>query len=239
MPDVPLVQALLPAAVPPLAALVLAYLIGSIPFAYLIVKGVTGEDITTHGTGNVGAMNVRRTTGSWAWFAVAVLADGLKGLLPTLAAVLAVPRLLDAAFAAAPLVPAWAAGVPLMPGAVVFGCVLGHDFSLWLSLAKRRIVGGKGLATAGGALLAYDWRVFVVALVVGLGVIAVTRYLMAGQVAATVAAPIYALLTGRPDWWLLLALAALVYARHHRRFVGLLQGREPKLYVEDRAGPRG
>ena len=40
---------------------------------------MTGEDITQHGTGNVGAMNVRRTTGSWGWFAVAMVADALKG----------------------------------------------------------------------------------------------------------------------------------------------------------------
>ena len=47
-----------------LGTFVVAYVVGSIPFAYIIVRAVTGEDITTHGTGNVGAMNVRRTTGS-------------------------------------------------------------------------------------------------------------------------------------------------------------------------------
>ena len=64
------------------AALLGSYLLGSVPVAYVIVKLVTGEDITQHGTGNVGSMNVRRTTGSWAWFCVAVLGDGLKGLVP-------------------------------------------------------------------------------------------------------------------------------------------------------------
>ncbi|MDY0341717.1 MAG: glycerol-3-phosphate acyltransferase, partial [Coriobacteriia bacterium] len=63
-------------------ALLLAYLIGSIPSAYLIVRAATGEDITTHGTGNVGAMNVRRTTGSWGWFVAAMLTDIVKGLVP-------------------------------------------------------------------------------------------------------------------------------------------------------------
>ncbi len=62
-----------------------AYLVGSIPFAYIIVKAVTGEDVTEHGTGNVGAMNVRRSTGSWTWFAVAMVADALKGFVPVLA----------------------------------------------------------------------------------------------------------------------------------------------------------
>ncbi|MHB8051040.1 MAG: glycerol-3-phosphate acyltransferase, partial [Coriobacteriia bacterium] len=64
----------------------LAYLVGSIPSAYLIVRAVNGEDITTHGSGNVGAMNVRRTTGSWGWFIVAMLTDILKGLVPVVAA---------------------------------------------------------------------------------------------------------------------------------------------------------
>ena len=49
------------------------------------MKSVTGEDITAHGTGNVGAMNVRRTTESWGWFAVAMVADALKGIIPVAA----------------------------------------------------------------------------------------------------------------------------------------------------------
>ncbi len=223
---------------------VLAYLIGSIPFAYMIVQAVAGEDITEHGTGNVGAMNVRRTTGSWFWFTVAMLADALKGFLPTLAAVTVPLMMVDPALPAggaiwstkaAPFVAAAAIG----PQAVVLGAVLGHNYSLWLSLAKRRVIGGKGLATGGGALLAYDWRYFLIVLGVGLLVIAVTRYMMAGQVAAAAALPVFALATGQPDTLFVVLLGMLVYARHHRRFVGMLRGREPKLYVEDGMGPRG
>ncbi len=201
-----------------------AYLIGSIPWAYIIVKAVTGEDITAHGTGNVGAMNVRRTTESWGWFSVAVVADGLKGLVPVVAVYLL--------FGASGL------GRSLAAVAMI-GAVVGHDWSLWLSLAKRRAVGGKGLATGGGALLAYDWRYFLVVILVGLAVIAITRYMMAGQVAATASLPLYALATRQPDWPLMLVLAAIVYARHHHRFAGLLKGEEPKLYIHDRQGPRG
>lgn len=230
----------------PVALMILvAYLIGSIPFAYIIVKTVAGEDITVHGTGNVGAMNVRRTTGSWAWFTVAMLADALKGLLPTLAAVTIPLMLIDPALPAAGGA-AWsgraapyAAAAVLGPQAVVLGAVLGHNYSLWLSIAKRKILGGKGLATGGGALLAYDWRYFLFVLVVGLTVIAVTRYMMAGQVAATLSLPVYVMITGQQDMLFVLLLGGLVYLRHHRRFVGLLKGEEPKLYVEDRMGPRG
>ena len=221
-----------------------AYLIGSIPFAYIIVRALTGEDITEHGTGNVGAMNVRRTTGSWVWFTVAMLADALKGFLPTLAATtipaMFVDPVLPAGGAAWSSSAASAAGAAFLgPQAVVLGAVVGHNYSLWLSLTKRRVLGGKGLATGGGALLAYDWRYFLIVLVVGLLVIAITRYMMAGQVAAAFVLPVYAMVTGQPDLPFVLLLGSLIYVRHHRRFVGLIRGEEPKLYVEDRMGPRG
>lgn len=222
-----------------------SYAIGSIPFAYIIVKGVTGEDITTHGTGNVGAMNVRRTTGSWSWFVVAMLADAMKGFVPVLAMVL-VPRM----FADTMVVgqgdwSTFAAQTPaaaLMlwgPAAAVLGAVVGHNWSLWLSVTKHRLLGGKGLATGGGALLAYDWRYFLIVVVAGLLVIAITRYMMAGQVTAAVVLPLYTVITRQPDWPFAVALGLIVYSRHHRRFVGLLRGQEPKMYIEDRMGPRG
>jgi glycerol-3-phosphate acyltransferase PlsY len=231
------------------AAFLGAYLIGSIPVAYLIVKGVTGEDITTHGTGNVGSMNVRRTTGSWGWFALAVLGDGLKGLIPTLLAkawATGVPVFSLAAFKpwsqtlASVEVVWWQQPVLWVPMAAVAGAVLGHNYSIWMALIEHGFARtGKGLATGAGALLAYDWRYFVAVVVVGLAVIALSRYMMAGQVAAAVTLPIVALVLGSPDWAFALAMGAVVYAAHHKRFMGMLAGREPKLYINDGSGPRG
>lgn len=226
------------------ATLAASYAIGSLPFAFMIVKAVTGEDITEHGTGNVGSMNVRRTTGSWAWFAVTVLGDGLKGLVPVLIAKAAVAGcalsglLAPAAFmGTAGLGPSSAA---LLPQAAVVGSVMGHNYSLWMALIKGRFRRtGKGLATGGGALLAYDWRYFLAVLVIGLLTIAVTRYMMAGQVAAALTLPITALVLRGPDWPFALLLGLVVYVAHHKRFIGMLRGREPKLYVDDRMGPRG
>ena len=213
------------------AAFAVAYAIGSFPNAYLITRWVAGEDVTEHGTGNVGAMNVRRTTGSWTWFAVAMLADGLKGLVPTGLVAWGIVGDLLPEFAPAPKAAAMV---------VVLGAVVGHNYSVWLALAKGRFfASGKGLATGGGALLAYDWRYFVVVLAIGLAVIAATRIMMAGQVSAAVALPVYAVASGQPDWPFTLLLGVLVYARHHRRFVGMLRGREPEFYVEDDQGPRG
>jgi glycerol-3-phosphate acyltransferase PlsY len=217
------------------AALTAAYMIGSIPWAYIIVRATTGEDVTEHGSGNVGAMNVRRTTGSWGWFVVAMVADLLKGILPVAAVKVGV-------LAAAPWALPQSLAVGALPGlqAAVAGAVLGHNFSLWLAMHKRRFFRtGKGLATGAGALFAYDWRYCVAVVVVGLAFIAVTRYMMAGQVAAAATLPIAALALHSPDWPFALVMGLVVYAAHHKRFIGMLRGQEPKLYVNDRMGPRG
>ncbi|KAF0207456.1 MAG: hypothetical protein FD171_1786 [Actinobacteria bacterium] len=223
-----------------------AYLIGSIPFAYIIVRAVTGEDVTTHGTGNIGAMNVRRTTGSWGWFVVAMFADAFKGMIPVAAAKTGLFSL-----------PGWMLlpngfllGGTLSAGDSVYfaylamlavaGSVLGHNYSLWIALKKRHFGRtGKGLATGGGALLAYDWRLCLAVVVVGLLVIALTRYMMAGQVAAALTLPVAALALRSPDWPFALVMGLVVYAAHHKRFVGMLKGNEPRFYVNDRQGPRG
>ncbi len=224
------------------SCLTLSYLVGSIPWAYAIVRLTTAEDITKHGTGNVGAMNVRRTTGSWLWFTVAMVADALKGLLPVaIAKWLALGTLLHPVGVAMQSGQLDRHSMALIPMAAVAGAVLGHNYSLWMAVVLRRPFRrtGKGLATGAGSLLAYDWRYFAAVLVVGLLTIAITRYMMAGQVAASAALPASALLLHSPDWPFALAMGALVYTAHHKRFVGLLRGEEPKLYVHDRSGPRG
>lgn len=232
----------------PLAAALLAYLVGSIPWAYLIVKWVSGEDVSAHGTGNVGAMNVKRTTGSWGWFTVAMLADAFKGLVPALAAKAWV---VGAGGVVAVLTPwgetlrsvssLWYANPGLLtPLAAVFGAVLGHNYSVWLALKKRRFERtGKGLATGAGALLAYDWRYFAIVVVVGLLTIALTKYMMAGQVAAAASLPVGALVLRSPDWPFALVMGVIVYWAHHKRFIGMLQGKEPRFYTKDAMGPRG
>jgi len=233
----------------PTLVFALAYLVGSIPVAYVIVRLVSGEDITLHGSGNVGSMNVRRTTGSWAWFAVAVLGDGLKGLVPTFAAkyfVVGTYEQLTGALRPWGMTLAtinsiwWTNPVFWVPMAAVAGCVFGHNYSCWMALLKGRFARtGKGLATGAGALLAYDWRYFIAVVVVGLSVIALTRYMMAGQVAAAATLPVAALVLRSPDWPFALVMGTVVYGAHHKRFVGMLRGDEPKLYVNDRMGPRG
>ena len=220
-----------------LLAFIVSYAIGSIPWAYTIVRIVTDEDVTAHGTGNVGAMNVRRTTDSWAWFVVAMVADVLKGVIPVgVFKYLALGTLLTPTGVAV----AGALGDAALPMAAVSGAVFGHNYSAWMALIKGRFARtGKGLATGAGALLAYDWRYFVAVVTVGLLTIAVTRYMMAGQVTAAFTLPVAAALLRSPDWPFALLMGLVVYGAHHRRFVGLLRGQEPKFYIHDRSGPRG
>lgn len=225
-------------------ALTVGYLIGSIPFAYIIVRAVTGEDITAHGTGNVGAMNVRRSTDSWAWFAVAMVADAAKGFAPV---ALAKGLTFFGPYVMTPTSPALgpidsraALLAYLLIQLPLAGAVAGHNYSCWMALIKRHFTRtGKGLATGGGALLAYDWRYFVVVLVVGLATIAITRYMMAGQVAAAASLPVAALAFQSADLVFCAAMAAFVIAAHWKRFIGMLRGNEPKLYIHDSQGPRG
>lgn len=106
-----------------------SYLLGSIPFAYIVVKKATGKDITRLGTGNVGAMNSYESTGKkWVGIIVTSL-DALKGVIAVLFALV-----LDGSF-------------PSMAIAGIFA-VLGHNFSIFLKLK-----GGRGLATAAGVAL--------------------------------------------------------------------------------------
>lgn len=225
-----------------LVVLLASYTVGSFPSAYLIVRLVTGDDITTRGTGNVGAMNVRRSTGSWGWFVVALLADLVKGVAPVAATkvlLAGIPLLAPSARFAADSLGSKPA-VLVLAQIATLGVVLGHNYSGWLALLKRRLVQtGKGLATGAGALLVYDWRYFVTVVIVGLAVIAITRYMLAGQVAAAFTLPASAFVLRSPDWAFALLMGLLVYAAHHRRFLGLLTGKEPRFYIRDKMGPRG
>src|SRR6185312_10342972 len=116
---------------------VLAYLIGAIPFAYLVVYAAKGVDIRTVGSGNVGATNAGRVLG-FRYFVIVFLLDLAKGLLPTLG----LPRLVTAATGQT---------VPGLDVFVAIAAILGHNFPVYL-----RFKGGKGVATSLGAVSALD-----------------------------------------------------------------------------------
>lgn len=145
-----------------------AYLLGSIPFGYLIVKLTQGRDVRGVGSGNIGATNVGRAAGKWAGI-LTLLLDVAKGWL----AVGLVQRTAPSNET-----------VALMAYAGV-AAVVGHMFPVWLKFR-----GGKGVATGVGAFLPICWSAVAGGLVVFLIVLAVWRYVSLGSILAAAALPL-------------------------------------------------
>ena len=190
-------------------ALLVCYLLGSIPSAFLLVSKVKRVDIRTVGSGNVGASNALRTAGLWAGLTV-LLIDGLKG------------------FIAVTLIAPWLMGDPTP--ATRLGCglaaVIGHDFPVFLKFR-----GGKGVATTIGVLLGAMPGIATVGLAVWAVVFSIWRYVSVGSIALATMIPILQLLAHQTLAQVLLGavLALLMVVRHRRNIGRLLQGTEPRL----------
>jgi glycerol-3-phosphate acyltransferase PlsY len=182
-----------------------AYLLGSIPFGYVLPRLLRGDDIRRHGSGNVGATNVWRVYGRWLGLPVAVL-DVLKGLVPA-------------------AVGLWLGGdwVGVLAGAAA---MLGHARPVYLGFSK----GGKMVATAGGVALALAPFAALGCAVVWIAVVALTRYASLASMLAAVALPVLCLALGSS--WPVVAFTALaalgVLALHRQNVRRLLTGTEPR-----------
>jgi len=193
--------------VAPTMALVLGYLLGSIPFGVILTRLGGAGDLRTIGSGNIGATNVLRT--------------GRKGLA-------AATLLLDLAKgAAAVLLGEW-----LFPGngmLAAAGAFIGHCYPVWL-----RFAGGKGVATLMGIVLALHWPIGLVYAAVWLGLLATLRISSVAGMAAAVSAPVAAASLGRFDLvMLLIALAVIVLWKHGENIERLLSGDEPRIGRKD------
>jgi acyl phosphate:glycerol-3-phosphate acyltransferase len=182
----------------------LAYLLGSIPFGLVLTRLAGYGDIRAIGSGNIGATNVLRT--------------GSKGL-----AVLTL--LLDLAKGAVAVLIARRFGPDMAALAAVF-VFLGHLYPMWLGFK-----GGKGVATAGGIVLAYSWPVGLAALATWLAVAVATRYSSLAALTACALAPLYAWLITHDQRTteVILALAVIVILRHHTNIRRLLKGEESRI----------
>lgn len=158
-----------------IAAFLGAFLIGSIPFGYIIGKLFYGTDIRTAGSGNIGAMNALRTMGRTGALIVLLL-DALKGFVPTLWALVFFRDRLD--------IGGWPPTAQIIAAVVAAGAVLGHCFSPWL-----RFKGGKGVATSFGAIFAMSWPAGLVAVGGWLAGATLTRYSSIGSMLGSVLAP--------------------------------------------------
>lgn len=195
----------------PLAlALVIAYVVGSIPTAYLVGRA-NGIDLRTVGSGNLGATNVFRTLG-WKWGLLVYCVDLLKGAGPVwlLPGMVSVSR-------------GW-------PWGVAFGvlAIVGHVRPVFL-LGKG---GGKGVATASGVFLALAPLPAVCALVAFSIVVAATRYVSLGSLVGAVVLPLALLLTERGLTPLVLvssSVAAFVFWTHRDNIGRLRRGEERRV----------
>ncbi len=196
------------------AAAVVAYLLGSIPFGYLLVRFFRKEDIRQKGSGNIGATNVIRS-GAKGLGAVTFLLDVLKGACAVL--------LCGAVAARWGLAPA-ARGNAVAIAAVF--AILGHIYTVWLGFK-----GGKGVATAFGVFLALAPWAALAGMGVFVVVFALSRYVSLGSILAAVAFPIFAVLlphAERTAWEIavLFIIPLIVIAKHHENIARLLRGKE-------------
>jgi glycerol-3-phosphate acyltransferase PlsY len=198
----------------PLTTLI-AYLLGSIPFGYLIVRWQRGIDVRGTGSGSIGATNVMRSLGIIGFVATFIL-DAGKGLL----AVLLACKL--------------TLGNPTLVAAAACAAVFGHCFPVWL-----RFRGGKGVATGVGVFIAIaPWQVILVLAIFAV-VVAIWRYISLGSIVATAAFPILVHLMKHPPIQVVLGAAGaavIIIARHHANIARLLKGTENKLGQKKTAG---
>ena len=207
----------------PSAAILISYLLGSIPFALLIGK-YYGVDIRKVGSGNVGATNVTRAVGKWAG-RFCFFCDFAKGALPV-ACCQWLPQLCGGHFDIG-TPPMW------LPAAAGAAAILGHIFPIFL-----KFKGGKGISTAAGAIFAIAPFPLLVALAVWVVVYEVSGFVSLGSIAAAVALPLVALgfarfgigteLARHPGMLgFFFSAAALAIWRHRSNIRRLLDGTEP------------
>jgi len=189
--------------------LLLAYLIGSIPFGYLIGR-VHGVDLREVGSGNIGATNVLRTLGKWWGYSVFFLDFG-KGVLAVGLAILAGS-------------PEW-----ILVGSGVL-VIAGHNFPVWLGFR-----GGKGIATSAGVLITlFPWPVFISALIAWVLLFFTTRYVSVASLASAIALAGSAIVLSfynQMSWFLAgtaLVISLLGVLRHRSNIDRLCRGTEPK-----------
>jgi glycerol-3-phosphate acyltransferase PlsY len=192
----------------------LGYLLGSIPFGYLLVHARSGRDVRALGSGNIGATNVARTAGLSTGIATLAL-DLAKGLFAV-----------------------WLAGhysgsnIRIMMYAGL-AAILGHVFPVWLKFS-----GGKGVATALGVFLMISWAAVAAAVAIFAIVVLFWRYVSLGSVSAAAALPLLVYLLYAPGHAPPTAVTAgtllssvLIIVKHRNNIERLLSGTEPRFEI--------
>lgn len=160
---------------------VVAYLLGSIPFGYILVRLFTGADVRAQGSGNIGATNVARTGKKGLAIATLVL-DALKGWV----AVWLVQEGARSIFSYGPHGYVFdERGIALLSSLAALFAILGHMYPVWL-----KFKGGKGVATGLGVFVALAPKAVLIVLAVFIVIVALTRYVSLGSIVASALFPI-------------------------------------------------
>jgi len=193
---------------PWLLSISLAYLLGSIPFGYVLVKTFRKQDIRATGSGNIGATNVARS-GAKGLAIATLLLDLGKAFLAVKIAQQILPGNYDLAVAAA------------------VAAILGHVFPVWL-----RFRGGKGVASALGVFLALTWPSALAAVAVFAVIFLLTRYVSLASIVAAAALPLFAFHFVTPRTPAVIAgflfIPLLIIVKHHQNIRRLLGGTESR-----------
>ena len=197
-----------------LSAVVSSYLIGAIPFAYIVAR-LHGVDVRKVGSGNVGATNVLRSVGKVAGVSVLLL-DVAKGYLPTL--------LIPHAFTA------YTHGEPSSTLAIAcaMGAICGHVWPIYLGFK-----GGKGIATSAGSLIALAPVAVLIGLIVWIIVFFISKYVSLASITAAVAIPAVSWYLYSPEGMLLpgalTAIGILAVVKHRSNIQRLIKGNENRI----------
>jgi glycerol-3-phosphate acyltransferase PlsY len=198
-----------------LLIVVAAYLLGSIPTGYLLMRIFRGQDIRTIGSGNIGATNVMRS-GARGLGAATFVLDVIKGCL--------------AVWLGAALAPYLMAAAPVRNAEALAAlcAVIGHMFPVWLGFK-----GGKGVATGFGVFLVAAPLAALAAITVFFIVLVVTRFVSVGSILGAASFPVFAWLLvhgDRPVFFIAVQamVSALIIAKHHQNIWRLLSGTESR-----------
>ena len=190
--------------------ILLAYIIGSIPTGYLIVKSKTGEDIRTIGSGSTGATNVKRVLGK-KWFFAVLLLDAFKGALPVV---------LAKAFITV------GASYGLAPVLASIAVIIGHSKSCFLSFK-----GGKSVASGVGTILALNLAVGAIIAVIWATITYTTKYVSVGSIIALLISPVLMFMFKAPIGYVIYCALGAIYIvyLHRENIKRLIAGNENKV----------
>ena len=193
-----------------LAVVIAAYIIGSIPTGYIIVKAFTGQDIRTIGSGSTGATNVKRVMGK-KWFFITLLLDAFKGALPVVLA-----KIFATTFT----------GIGLLPVLAAIAVILGHSKSIFL-----KFTGGKSVASGVGTILALNWQVGLIIAAIWAVVTFVSRYVSVGSIVALAISPFLMWAFKAPLAYIAYCALGAVYIiyLHRSNIIRLIKGEENKV----------